>query len=64
MPQRRMMRNDRMSSKGDYLPDHPEDSGCNIVGCYPIGCLEGEEYFKMLEKTAKRVETWPDWKKG
>lgn len=45
-----------MSSKGDYLPDHPEDSGCKIVGCYPVPlkCKEGEEYWKMLEEKAKR----------
>lgn len=26
--------------------------------------LEGEAYWKMLEETAKRVDTWPEWKKG
>lgn len=26
--------------------------------------LSGDEYFALIEKTAKKVDTWPAWKKG
>lgn len=70
----RMMSNPRRSSTGATLDNHLENEWCKKVGCVPVVEEEpefkglktkmGEEYWKMLEETAKRVDTWPEWKKG
>lgn len=30
----------------------------------PLRTKLGEEYWLLLEKTARRVENWPEWKTG
>jgi len=30
----------------------------------PLRVKSGPEYWKLMERTARRVESWPEWKTG